>query len=160
RRRIGKDVGDLIRASDPFLRNPVGRKPCDIAAIERDLAGNGSQHPRQAVKKRALAGAVGPDDGADLAALHREIDLVESGQTAKADRQILSPQDPGAGGIRQRRDRRGHDIHYAPVNLQAGGNTVFSFGTTSRIRYLPSWTSYMNSRIKAWWSSLRKVLSP
>ncbi len=36
------------------------------------------------------------------------------------------------------------------LNVQAGGNTVFSLGMTSRILYCPSCTSKTNSRIKAW----------
>ena len=50
-------------------------------------------HAGQTVEERALAGAVGADDGADLVATHREIDMVQRGQAAEPDGQRLGAQD-------------------------------------------------------------------
>ena len=71
----------------PVLRDPVGRQPGDVLAVENDRARRRPQHAGQAIEERALAGAVGADDGADLARGHGEVDVVERGQPAEADGQ-------------------------------------------------------------------------
>ena len=58
----------------PLLRDAVGRQPGDVLAVEQDAPRGRTQDAGQAIEERALAGAVGADDGADLAALHGEID--------------------------------------------------------------------------------------
>src|SRR5215472_17076980 len=95
----------------------------------------------QAIEKRALSGAFRPNDRADLAAPDREIHSVERGEPTKSDSDVLGAEDRGGGRIGRHSGRRRSDFHQAAGNLQAGGNTVFSFGTTSTIRYLPSWIS-------------------
>src|SRR5262249_53079226 len=92
RRGVGEDIGDLVRPGDTPMRDPVGSKPGDLPAIEQDAPGGRPQDAGQAVEERALAGAVWADDRADLLAPDRKIDLVERGQSAKADSQILSAQ--------------------------------------------------------------------
>src|SRR5262249_13041173 len=129
----------------------------------------GTQHAGQAVEEGALAGAVRPDDGADLALFHLKVDVAERAQPAEAHRHALGAQHvrrafPGrarwegrrAGGV----SRHLFAVGQVATNLQAGRKTVLSFGTTSRILNLPSFISNTNSRMKAWWSSLRSVLSP
>ena len=71
---VGQDVGDLVGARDALLRDAVGGQPGDVLAVEQDAAGGRPQHAGQAIEEGALAGAVRPDDGADLAALDLEID--------------------------------------------------------------------------------------
>ena len=94
---VGQDVGDLVRAGDALLRDAVGRQAGDILAIEDDAAGGRAQHTGQAIEERALAGAIRADDGADLAALDLEVDVVERGQTTKADSQAFRTQYRGGG---------------------------------------------------------------
>ena len=36
---VGQDVGDLIRAGDALARDPVGRQPGDVLAVEQDAPG-------------------------------------------------------------------------------------------------------------------------
>ena len=91
--RVGQDVGDLVGAGDPLLRDPVGRQPGDVIAVEQDPAGGRPQHAGQAVEEGALAGAVRADHGADLVAPDREIDPVQRGQPAEAHGQPLGAQD-------------------------------------------------------------------
>ena len=92
RGRIGKDIGDLVRAGDPLVRNPVGGEPGYFFAIEQNASCRRAQYTRQAIEEGALARAVRSDDGADFITRDGEIDLVESGQAAKANGQILSAQ--------------------------------------------------------------------
>ena len=63
----GQDVGDLVRAGDALARDACGRQPGDVLAVEEDPARGGPEHAGQAVEEGGLPGAVGPDDGADLA---------------------------------------------------------------------------------------------
>src|SRR5262249_35234562 len=142
--------------------NAVGRQSGDILAVEQDFPAGGPDHAGEAVEESRLAGAVGADDGTDLAAPDRDADVVQGGEAAEAHAQPLGAQDgngaPAIGGEGAGSRRAcGH----AQANLQpVGGTSVFSLGMTSRIRYLPPWMSKRNSRRKAWWSSLRRSLSP
>ena len=77
----------------PFCEIAIGRQSGDVVAVEQDAAGGRPQHAGQAIEERALARAVRPDDGADFAALHLEIDLVERRQSAEADGQHFGAQD-------------------------------------------------------------------
>src|SRR5207244_10530202 len=90
---VGEDVGDLIRSGDAAVGDPVGREPGNLAAIEPDAAGGRAQHAGQTVERRALAGPVRSDNRANLLARDLEVDLVERGQPAKTDGQILGTQD-------------------------------------------------------------------
>src|SRR5271169_2032924 len=92
RSRVREDVGDLVRPGDAPVRDPVGRKPGDLAAIEQDMPGRRPQDAGQTVEERALARTVWSDDRTDLVAPDREVDLVEGGQPTKADGQILGTQ--------------------------------------------------------------------
>jgi hypothetical protein len=50
------------------------------------------QDAGQAIEESALAGTVGADDGAHLAFGYGEVDAIEGGQPAEADRQLFGPQ--------------------------------------------------------------------
>ena len=94
---IGEDVGDLVGAGDALLRDAIGRQPGDVLAVEDDATGGRTQHAGQAIEEGALARPVGADDGADLAALDFEVDVVERGQTTEADGQAFRTQHRGGG---------------------------------------------------------------
>src|SRR5262249_48749726 len=139
-------------AGKRFARDAIGRQPGDVFTVQQDLSAGGPNHPGEAVEEGRLAGAVGADDGADLAAPYSDADVVQGGEAAEAHAEPLGAQDGngaptvGGGGAGSRR-ARGH----AQANLQpVGGTSVFSLGMTSRMRYLPPWMSKMNSRRKAW----------
>src|SRR5207249_79190 len=89
-------------------------------------------------------------------------DLVRAGDGLPRDtvrgkpRDVLAGEQGAARGRRLRRTKPGH----AFWNEQAGGTNVFSFGTTSRSLCLLFLMSKINSRMNAWWSSLRRVLAP
>src|SRR5206468_6194006 len=110
------------------------------------------------------AGAVGAVHDGGLAVGHGEGHVVGGGEPGEADREALGPEDRRADGpppiaVRGTVLRQSVRRH-ALENVQAGGTTVFSLGITSMRRCLLSLISKMNSRRKAWWSSLRRVLSP
>src|SRR4029079_3955800 len=131
----------------PLSGDQIRRKAGDVVVVEQDSPGGGANDPGEAVEERRLAGAVGTDHGADLARRHGDRHVVEGGEPSEPRGEPV-----GAEGSRRRRHAFG--------KLHAGGNTVFSFGTTSRMWCLPFLMSKMNSRRNAWWSSRRSVLSP
>ena len=63
-----------------LMRGRVG----DRLAFEQDVAGLVLVQPAQAVEQRGLAGAVGADQAADVAALHIEAHAVEGDDAAEA----------------------------------------------------------------------------
>src|SRR5262249_38644700 len=146
-----------------LVRDLVRREPGHVLAVQEDTARRRPQHSGDAVEESRLARPVGPDDGADLAALDRDADPVDGGQPAASHCQPFGAQDRACGGApavpgRGRRLIGAASCHYE--NLQFGGKIVFSFGIVARRWCLLSLMSKMNSRTKAWWSSLRSVLSP
>ena len=90
---VGQDVGDLVRAGDALAAR-CGRaaSPVMSSPLNRMRPDGRAQHAGQAVEEGALARAVRPDDGADLAALDLEVDVVERGQPAEAHGQALGAQ--------------------------------------------------------------------
>src|SRR4029079_19377031 len=69
------------RAPHAEAADVVRRQPRDVAALEQDGAGVGAQMAGDQVEQRGLAGAVGPDDGGDLALGHAHAGVVD-GQEA------------------------------------------------------------------------------
>jgi len=61
-RRAGQDVRDLVRARDRLPRDPVGREPGDVLALEDDAPGGRPEHAGDAVEERGLAAGRLPDD--------------------------------------------------------------------------------------------------
>ena len=133
---IRQDVGDLVGARDALLRDHVGRQAGDVVAVEQDAPGGRPQHAGQAIEEGALARPVRPDNGADLVALHLEIDLGKRGQPAETDGEQFGLEDeeptrlpgcsPGSAA-----SVTGCALTYDEANLQAGGTTVFSPATVS-----------------------------
>jgi hypothetical protein len=69
---------ELLVDQRDAARDRVRRRPQhDRLAVDRDRAGVGAQHAGQHLHQRALAGAVPPDQGDDLAALQREVDAAQ-----------------------------------------------------------------------------------
>src|SRR5439155_26819901 len=81
---VGKDIGDLIGAGDPFLGNAVCREAGNVLTVEQNAPRGGTQDAGEAIEEGALPGAVRPDDRPDLAARDFEVDVVERGQAAEA----------------------------------------------------------------------------
>ena len=58
-------------------------------AVDHDLAAVGAPQPLDHLERRRLAGAVGPEDAEDLAALHAQGDAVDRHEVAVALGQAL-----------------------------------------------------------------------
>ena len=65
---------DLVLDADAEPRDPVRLLARDIAAVEQDATRRRRQLPADHLEERALAGAVGTDEAAQLAAAQPEID--------------------------------------------------------------------------------------
>ncbi|MEY9246242.1 hypothetical protein ABIF27_006897 [Bradyrhizobium elkanii] len=62
---------------DAQPRDLVGRHAGDVAAVELDRAGAGARPAEDRHHQRRLAGAVGADQGDDLAAIDLDIDALQ-----------------------------------------------------------------------------------
>jgi len=112
---VGQDVGDLVGASDTFLGDEVGGKPGDILAVEQNSPRRGTKDAGETVEEGALARAVRPDDGANLAPPDFEIDAIERGQSAEADGQALGARTGAEAPPRAARPAEGASIERSPV---------------------------------------------
>mmetsp|Transcript_54949 Transcript_54949/g.134445 ORF Transcript_54949/g.134445 Transcript_54949/m.134445 type:complete len:227 (-) Transcript_54949:147-827(-) len=72
-RQPREQVGDLEAASQAEAVDLVGLLAVDALAVQMDLARGGRKAAADQVEQRALAGAVGPDDGDALAGLHGQL---------------------------------------------------------------------------------------
>ena len=88
-----KQVGDLEGAGNAELGAPVRRQPRDVVTVEHDAAAGRRQHAGDGVEQRGLAGAVGTDDGAALAARDGQADAVDRAQGVEGDDHIGKCQD-------------------------------------------------------------------
>ncbi|KAG1437548.1 hypothetical protein G6F57_020203 [Rhizopus arrhizus] len=83
---------DLIRAHQA-QRGHLFRPQSDHGpSVEADRTGGGFVVADQAVEQRALAGAVGADDGDDFARRHRQRNILVRNQAAKALGQVINVQ--------------------------------------------------------------------
>jgi hypothetical protein len=71
-RQPREQVADLEAARQPAAVDLVGLQAVDLLAVEQDVARGGAEAAADEVEQRALAGAVGADDGHALAGLHRQ----------------------------------------------------------------------------------------
>ena len=85
-RHILEDLKILERAAEPAPGALEGRQTVDGYAGQYDLARGRSDHAADHVEQRGLACAVRPDDGLDLPLAHREIEIGDGLQSAKATR--------------------------------------------------------------------------
>ena len=83
RREFAEDVGALETAPDAEPGDAMGRKPGDLAPLIEDAAAARLQLARQQVDERRLAGAVGADDGVDLARQECQRHVGDGGETAE-----------------------------------------------------------------------------
>ena len=72
-RQAGKRLGQLERADHADAGEFVRRATGDLLAVEVPLPVVGVVEPGEQVEQRCLAGAVGSDQGGDLAALHLDV---------------------------------------------------------------------------------------
>ena len=73
-------------------RDRVRRQVRDVAAVEEDGSVAASVHAGDRAQQRRLAGAVGPDEGDDLAALDVEVDAVQHLHAAVRDVDVAADQ--------------------------------------------------------------------
>src|SRR5438132_408619 len=81
RRHLLEQRGELKRAHQAELDDPMRPPPGDVMAVEPDRSGRGREEPRQQVEARGLAGAVGADQADDLPLVDGEIEAVDRGQS-------------------------------------------------------------------------------
>jgi hypothetical protein len=79
----GKVVGSLLHQGDPHLTNAVGRVMGDVLAGEPDRAEGRRFETNDQLEQSALAGAVGADDGQNLAIVSPHGHPVDSGEASK-----------------------------------------------------------------------------
>ncbi len=72
-REPAEDAGDLERAADPAPAEILGGEPAHLLAPEVDLARVVREVARDQVEEGRLPGAVGADDGAQVAVGHVQI---------------------------------------------------------------------------------------
>src|SRR5215470_12261387 len=86
-----QDVGDLIRARNRPLRNPVWRQPGDILACEDDAPGGRMDYPGHAIEERRFPCTVRANNSAQLTRLDGDGDLVERTESAEVHRETFCP---------------------------------------------------------------------
>ena len=96
--RAGQDIGDLVRARHALPGDAIRGQPGDVLPVEHDAPARRPEHAGQAVEEGGLAGAVGADDGADLALLHGHRHVVERGEATEPHRETLGAEDDRGRG--------------------------------------------------------------
>src|SRR5262245_26192266 len=93
----GEDVGDLVGLGDAQARHHVLRQSRDVALAEPDAAASGGHLAGDETEEGGLAGPVGADDRAQLAARHRQTHPVDGDQAAEGAREILGAEEYAVG---------------------------------------------------------------
>ena len=88
-RQVGEDLPALGRLGEAVADALVGRDGGEALAAEGDGAAGDRLDAGEAAQERRLAGAVGADDGDDLAGVDREVDAVQHLDAAVARAQAL-----------------------------------------------------------------------
>ena len=83
-RHLGKQRRQLERPRQPSLADAVRLQAGDVGAGKAHAARGRLHHPGDQVEQRGLAGAVGPDDGANLADGDLHADVVDGDECAIA----------------------------------------------------------------------------
>ena len=86
---IQKQRGDLERARQAQRAAAIGREVRDVAAAEIDAAGIRRQMPGELTDQGGLAGAVGTDDGMQLALRNIERDVIGRDDAAEPAHEIF-----------------------------------------------------------------------
>ena len=85
-----RKLAEILEGSrDTGRGDLVGAQAEQIAAVKGDASSHGLIDTRDDVEERGLAGAIGTDDGEELATRDRERDVGERGDASEADRQPL-----------------------------------------------------------------------
>ncbi len=79
----GKVAGSLLHGGDPHLTNAVGRVTGDVLAGEPDRASGRCFETDDQVEQSSLAGAVGADDGQNLAIVGPHGHTVDGSEASK-----------------------------------------------------------------------------
>src|SRR5262249_40681493 len=87
--RMLEELDVLKGAGDAAAGDLVRRRAGDVLVLEDDAPRRALVDAAHQVEDRALAGAVGADDGEDLALLHLEADAVDRLDAAEMDGEIL-----------------------------------------------------------------------
>ena len=82
----GAALGNLAYAHGHHF---VRRQPGDLAVLERDASGAGADQPRDGLEQSRLAGAVGADQGDDLALVDRQLDAAKHLNLTVAGMQVV-----------------------------------------------------------------------
>ena len=88
-RGVLEQLDVLEGAGDAASRRWCGGDAGDVLALENEAAAGRLVDAADEVEDRGLAGAVGADDGEDLALLHVEGDPVDRADAAEVDREVL-----------------------------------------------------------------------
>src|SRR5437870_943492 len=95
RRELAEQTHVLKRARDAEAGDAEGPQARDVTALIPEPAGGGRAEARDEIEQRRLAGAVGPDQAEELAALHGERHAAHRHDTAEAAGERLHRQHVG-----------------------------------------------------------------
>jgi hypothetical protein len=104
---VRKDMAAFRTMGDAALQNLRRRAKCDVFALEDDAAPRGLEQPRQRAQHRALPGAVGPDEGDDLAFLNGKRHAFQCSDAAVAAFEVADFKHAPPAWRRRVRDKRG-----------------------------------------------------
>ena len=81
--RSGAIAGSWNTGARPRRWASLGRRSVDRLAVDADRPGVGAQHAGEDLDERRLAGAVGAEQGVDLAGRDREVDGAQGDDRAE-----------------------------------------------------------------------------
>src|SRR5918911_539307 len=114
---VAEQLHMLERASEAERRDGVRRKPRDVAAVEADRA-LAPGDPRDGIDERRLAGAVRPDDAANLALLDLERNATDGRDAAERHRDVPERQQAHRAAGSKRRARALATRPTSPVGMK------------------------------------------
>src|SRR5438309_1376827 len=86
---LDEDVASLRHVPDAGRDDLVRGRARDVAPLIEDAAARGLHQSRNRPERGGLAATVGPEEGDDLAAAHRERDALHRAPPAVVDREVL-----------------------------------------------------------------------
>ena len=98
--QMREDIRDLVGLGDAQAGHAMLGQPGDVAPVEPHPSRGGRHLPRHQAEEGGLAGAVRPDDRAQLAAANRQVDAIDGEEATEGARESLGSQEDGvsAGG--------------------------------------------------------------
>ena len=91
-RQVVEQADVLEGTGDARLVHLGGGHAVGVLAVEEDGAPGGMVHLGQQVENRGLARAVGADEAGDLGGTYGDVELVDGGEAAEVDAQVLALQ--------------------------------------------------------------------